>query len=101
MSHCVPQSRSAAMTYRFTVRARPGASRTKVGGQRAGALVVAVSEPARDDRANEAVRKALAKAFGVRPYQVTIVGGHRSRDKVIEVDLPADQAEAVHIALLA
>lgn len=51
-----------------------------------GALVVAVSAPAVDGRANEAVCRALAAAFGVRPRAVTIVRGASSRTKIVEVD---------------
>lgn len=70
---------------RFQVRVRPGASRTKVGGRRGDALTVAVTAPAVEGKANEAVRRALATAFGVRRQDVTIVTGDRGRDKVVEV----------------
>lgn len=75
------------------MRVRPGASRTAVGGRWPGptgdALLVAVSAPAVDGKANEAVRAALAEALGVRLRQVVIVRGERARDKLVEVD--ADQ----------
>ena len=71
---------------RFAVRVKPGAKRESVGGSHGGALVIAVTAPAIEGKANEAVRKALAKAFGVRRQDVTIVAGERGRDKV--VDLP-------------
>lgn len=86
---------------RFAVRVKPGASRTAVGGRRGDALVVAVSAPAVDGRANEAVRKALADAFGVRRAQVTIVRGERSRDKLIELDPPPTGADQLLATLLA
>jgi uncharacterized protein (TIGR00251 family) len=77
---------------RFAVRVKPGASRTLVGGRRGEALVVAVRAPAVDGKANEAVRRALADAFGVRARDVTIVRGERGRDKIVEVAAPdADQ----------
>jgi len=49
-------------------------------------LVVAVAAPAVDGKANEAVRRAVADAFGVRVRDVTVVSGERSRDKVLEID---------------
>ncbi|MFL6125505.1 DUF167 domain-containing protein [Actinophytocola sp.] len=70
---------------RFAVRVKPGARREVVGGRHGDALVVAVVAPAVEGKANEAVRKALAKAFGIRRQDVTIIAGHRGRDKVIEV----------------
>ena len=75
---------------RFGVRVKPGARRVAVGGRWAGsaagdALVVAVAAPAVEGKANEAVRDALAAAFGVRRRDVAIVTGERGRDKVVEV----------------
>ncbi len=85
---------------RFAVRVKPGASRTFVGGRRGEALVVSVSAPALDGRANEAVRKALADAFGVRARDVTIVRGERGRDKLVELDPAPANADEVLAALL-
>jgi uncharacterized protein (TIGR00251 family) len=75
---------------RFAVRVTPGAARTAVGGRwptpTGDALVVAVAAPAVAGKANEAVRRALADAFGVRARDVVIVRGERGRDKIVEVD---------------
>jgi uncharacterized protein YggU (UPF0235/DUF167 family) len=80
---------------RLTVRVRPGASRTKVGGRYGegsdATLVVAVSARAVDGAATDAVLGAVAEALGVRPWQVTLVRGRTSRDKTLEIaDPPAD-----------
>jgi hypothetical protein len=77
---------------RFQIRVRPGASRTSVGGRRGDALVVAVTARAIEGRANEAVKSALAVAFGVRGRQVSIVAGERARDKVVEIEMDSAQA---------
>lgn len=79
---------------RFNVRVYPGARREHVGGSygagdNAGdnkALIVRVTAPAVDGRANKAVREAVAAALGVRPGAVRLVAGLRSRDKILEVD---------------
>lgn len=71
---------------RVTVRVRPGASRTSVGGSHDGALVVRVSAPAVDGRATDAMLTAVADAFGVRRRDVRLVSGTTSRTKVVEVD---------------
>ncbi len=64
------------------------------------ALVVAVSAPAVDGRATEAVRRALAEALGVRPADVTLRIGATSRDKVFTVTAPAQAWEQRLAALL-
>jgi uncharacterized protein YggU (UPF0235/DUF167 family) len=71
---------------RFEVRVRPGASRTRVGGEHDGALVVRVAERAVDGKATGAALAALATAFGVRPRAATLVSGPTSRSKVVEID---------------
>jgi uncharacterized protein YggU (UPF0235/DUF167 family) len=78
-------------TFRFAVRVRPGASRTKVGGGYGTAegdsrqLVVAVSAPAVAGAASAALLSAISKAFGVRPKDVRLVSGGTSRTKVVAV----------------
>ncbi|WP_425457096.1 DUF167 domain-containing protein [Amycolatopsis cihanbeyliensis] len=83
---------------RFAVRVKPGAKRAAVGGRWEGALgealIVAVQAPAVGGKANEAVRGALAKALAVRPRDVVVVQGERSKDKLIEVpDAPPGARE--------
>jgi hypothetical protein len=63
------------------VRAQPGARRVGVQGEQAGALKVAVTAPAQDGRANEALTHALRDALGLKRSQVQLVGGLTSRDK--------------------
>jgi len=90
------------MAFRFAVRVKPAAKRTSVGGRwGSDALVVAVAAPAVEGKANEAVRVALASAFGVRRSAVTIVRGERGRDKLVELDpAPPDAADRL-VELLA
>jgi uncharacterized protein (TIGR00251 family) len=71
---------------RVSLRVRPGAGRTRVGGSHDGALVVRVSAPAVDGRATAAALAAVAEAFGVRRSAVTLVTGATSRSKVVAVD---------------
>lgn len=87
---------------RLTIRVRPGASRTRVGGAHGGALVVAVQARAVEGAATAAALDAVAAALAVRPRHVRLVSGATSRDKVVEVDAAAapDLAERV-AALLA
>jgi len=93
---------------RVSVRVKPGASRTRVGGQygeesdgQAAVLVVRVAQQAVDGAATEAVLKAVAKAFGLRRADVDLASAHMgrtSRTKVLELrgeeqDLSARLAE--------
>ncbi|MFN8078735.1 MAG: DUF167 domain-containing protein [Kineosporiaceae bacterium] len=71
---------------RLTIRVKPGSSRAVVGGNREGALVVAVNAPAVDGRATQAALDAVAEAFGVRSRAVRLVSGERSRTKIVEVE---------------
>lgn len=84
---------------RVAVRVRPGASRTKVGGAYGDRLVVAVSARAVDGAATQAVIEAVADAFGLRRRQVRLLTGFTSRDKVLEVDLPPAEVEAIAASL--
>jgi uncharacterized protein (TIGR00251 family) len=63
------------------VRAQPGARRTGVQGEQAGALKIAVTAPPEDGRANQALVEVLRKALGVKRSQVELIGGQTSRDK--------------------
>src|SRR3954468_8865139 len=92
----VPSADAAAgrdAGFPVAVRVRPGAGRTRVGGSYDGphgpAVIVAVGAPAVDGKATEAVRRALADAFGVRPAAVSLHVGAASRDKVFSVDADA------------
>jgi uncharacterized protein YggU (UPF0235/DUF167 family) len=74
---------------RVSLRVHPGSNRTEVGGRYGGSdppvLVVHVSAPAVDGRANLATIAAVADAFGVRRREVRVVAGAASRNKVVEV----------------
>jgi len=77
----------------LSVRVQPGARSDVFVGLRDGAIIVRVSAPPREGRANEAVRRLLAGALGVRASRVTILRGGRARDKLVVID-GIDQAAA-------
>jgi uncharacterized protein len=68
------------------VRLQPRAAREEVAGERGGAVVVRVTEPPIDDRANAALVRLIAKRARVAKGRVTIVSGVRSRDKLVRVE---------------
>ena len=63
------------------VRAQPGARRSGVQGEQAGALKVAVTAPPQDGRANEALAAVLRAALGLKRSQLELAAGATSRDK--------------------
>jgi len=72
---------------RLHVRVTPRARKPVVETTGDGTLVVKVREPAEDGRANAAVIEALAGHFGVPKRAVSILHGHGSRRKLVEVQL--------------
>jgi uncharacterized protein YggU (UPF0235/DUF167 family) len=67
------------------VRVLPGTSRSEVE-VRAGAIVVRVRSRAVEGKATEEARRTLAAALDVPASAVALRSGHRSREKVFEVD---------------
>jgi uncharacterized protein YggU (UPF0235/DUF167 family) len=45
-----------------------------------------VSAPPVDGKANEALCRLVAKRAGVAPSRVSVVKGHRARDKVLRIE---------------
>ena len=84
------------------IRVRPNASRNKVGGTAVDPprLVVAVQAPAVDGKANAAVIKELAAAFGLRARDFTIVHGELSRDKRLTISNSSVQIASRYNELL-
>lgn len=63
------------------VRAQPGARKSGVAGEQAGALKVTVTAPPEDGRANKAIGEVLRETFGLKRSQVDLLSGATSRDK--------------------
>jgi uncharacterized protein (TIGR00251 family) len=74
------------------VRLQPRARRDEVVGERAGAVVIRVTAPPVDGRANDALCRLIAKAAGVAPSRVGVVRGQASRDKLVRVEGVDDAA---------
>lgn len=68
----------------IAVNAKPGAKVAAIAFSH-GVVEVWMKEPAREGKANEACRKALARALGVAPSTVKLVRGAQSRTKVFEL----------------
>jgi uncharacterized protein YggU (UPF0235/DUF167 family) len=49
-------------------------------------VLIRVTAPPVDGKANDALCRLVARAAGVAPSKVAVVRGHTSRDKVLEVE---------------
>lgn len=82
----------------ISIRLQPRAKREEVVGERAGAIVIRVTAPPVDGKANAALCALIAKVAGVPGSHVEVVRGQTSRDKIIRVNGVSD--EALRSALL-
>jgi uncharacterized protein len=70
----------------LSVRLQPRAKRDEVVGERAGMVVIRVTAPPVDGKANDALCRLIAKAAGVAPSKVSVIRGHTAREKVVRVE---------------
>lgn len=79
---------------RLRLRVSPGASHAEVVGRHGEAWKLRVTAPPENGRANDAVVELLADTLEVDRRAVTLVSGHGSRDKIVEIGgLAADETE--------
>jgi uncharacterized protein (TIGR00251 family) len=71
---------------RVRVRLQPRAGRNEIAGLRDGALLVRVTAPPVEGRANDALCKLIAARAGVGRGRVSVVHGAGARDKVVSVE---------------
>ena len=69
----------------LNVRVVPRAGRTSVAGVRGGSLLIRLAAAPVDGAANEALIAFLAELLERPKRDITIVSGHKSRDKRIRV----------------
>ncbi len=70
----------------LAVRLQPRARRNEVVGERGDAIVIRVTAPPVDGKANAALCAFVARAAGVPPSAVSVVRGQASRDKIVRVN---------------
>jgi len=68
------------------IRVKPRARRRRIAGERAGRLLVEVTEPPIEGRANEALCWPLAQALRIAPCCVAVQSGGHGRDKLVRID---------------
>ena len=67
----------------LAVRAQPGAKRTGLTGEHSGALKVAVTAPAVEGKANQALVEALRDLLNLKRSQIQLLSGETRRDKCV------------------
>lgn len=86
-----PEDEQRGCTIRLKVV--PGSSRSAIAGWLGERLKVRVAAPPEAGKANEAVRRLLAEAFGVPPRQVAIIAGESTPEKTVLISgVSAEQA---------
>jgi uncharacterized protein (TIGR00251 family) len=70
---------------RLRLRVSPGANRAHVVGRHSEAWKVRVAALPQGGRANEAVLQLLAETLSLPRESVTLVSGHGSRDKIVQL----------------
>lgn len=71
------------MSARLNVKVIPGAKQNAVS-EKDGVLIVRVTAPAVDGRANVATLRLLAEYFGLAVSRLRIIRGDTSRRKIVE-----------------
>ena len=70
---------------KFSVRVVPGSARDEFAGARGGAIVVRLRARPIKGAANKALLAFLGEALELSPTDITIVAGHRARNKTVRV----------------
>ncbi len=70
----------------IAVRLQPRARANEIVGEREGVVVVRVTAPPLDGRANEALCRLIAKRAGIGVRRVSVLRGARAREKVVGVE---------------
>jgi uncharacterized protein (TIGR00251 family) len=70
------------------IRVQPRASRDEIVGLHGEQLKIRITAPPVDGKANSHLQRYLAKAFGVAPSAVVLIGGETGRDKRLRIQRP-------------
>ncbi len=80
------RSRVAMDMGEITVRLTPRASENRIAGERGGLVLVRVTAPPVDGKANEALCRLIARSLRIGVRSVSIVRGGQSREKHVRVE---------------
>jgi uncharacterized protein (TIGR00251 family) len=75
----------------IAVRLQPRARANEIVGERSGVLVIRVTSPPVDGRANDALCRLIAKRARVGVRRVSVVRGAGAREKLVRVEGIAEE----------
>lgn len=81
------------------VWAKPGAKVEKIGIAQSGQLIVSTNAPPEDGKANEGIRKVMAKKFGVSKASIELSSGHQSKFKKMAITFVFDHNKDIEYYL--
>ncbi|HEY3426780.1 MAG TPA: DUF167 domain-containing protein [Negativicutes bacterium] len=67
------------------IRVQPRSSRNSLAGINGDSLKVTLTSPPVEGEANVACVNFMAKSFAVAKNQVSIIAGHKSRNKIVKI----------------
>ncbi|KAF5153214.1 YggU family protein [Theileria parva strain Muguga] len=67
------------------VNVKPGSKQTQIKGEVEGCLSVQIAAPPRDGECNKALVEFISKTLGIKKGNVTLLHGHKSRDKILSI----------------
>jgi uncharacterized protein (TIGR00251 family) len=79
----------------LTLHVQPNAARTRAVGPHGDALKIQVAAPAADNKANAELIDFLHRWFKVPKAQIAIKRGAHGRRKIVEIDNPGPDANAL------
>lgn len=86
MTGHAPALRADGDAVLLAVRVVPRSGRNVIDGVRNGRLLIRITAPPVEGRANEALCRLLAKTLGTSAGRVTVAGGLSARDKLVRVE---------------
>ena len=84
----------------LSIRVIPRAARNAVAGKRADALLIRLAAPPVDGAANDALTCFLAELFDRPRRDITILSGHKTRDKRVQIAGITDAAGAARVSAM-
>jgi len=83
----------------FAVKVHPRAKKNAITGELGDALKISLTAPPLEGRANQACIEFLAKLLKLPRSSVTIASSHRSRNKIIRVEVSSAEEVRRRIAM--